>query len=347
MKNRPSDVPYNGVRKDVIDAAQPVLNPTILQHHWQWMRDRYEVHINKDVLGTPAPWTKNPILQQVKFCNLFREDDRQSRWLIENIASQTQHTLMDRCFNIILFRLWNKAESYIKATKGKLLKFPLSQADAVEIAANIAEECVLNPDYAWYSGAYNTAPIRNWMLNMHCGKDSSKTHYPSAPLVFCQTSLTQQFWNIMHISRDQKSVVEALKVFPYVGGNFLTYQLFVDFTYCPDYQFSENEYTVSGPGCIDGINLLFEDRAGMTHDECIFWLRDNFQRIYGPLGYKPEMFCLEPHKQINVMCLENTFCELQKYVRCDAMIAEGKKPRGKSNYDGTGGAKAVDLFNIK
>lgn len=347
MKNKPKDIPYNNVRRDVISAAAPKLDMEILQHHWDWIRDRYEVHVNKDIKKLPAPWTDNPVLQQVKFCNLLRHHDRESRNLIEHIASQTQYSLKDRCFNIILFRLWNKYSSYFKATKGKLIEFPMSEETFVEIQSNIAEVCVETPEYTWYSGAYITAPIRNWLLRVHNDKDSSITHYPSAPLVFCKENLTDEIWAQIEEAEDQRSVVAALSVFPYVGGRFLTYQFFVDFSYCTDFAFSENEYTVSGPGCIDGINLLFIDRDGMTHDECLFWLRDNFFRIYSPLGYDPEtMFSLEPQESINVMCLENTFCELQKYVRCIGHIKEGKKPRGKSSYNGVGVAPMVDLFSI-
>lgn len=339
------DILYCGVRADVIAKANPVLDETIQQHHWDWIRERYKIHVEKDIRRKPAPWTDDPVLQQVKFCNLFREDDKQSRILIENIANRTEYSLMDRCYNIILFRLWNKWESYHKATGGQLLKFPLSEADYATVQANIARHMEEQPDYAWYSAAYNTAPIRNWLLNVHCGGVKTAPVYPVAPLEFCKASLDNVLWSKLQAANRQDQVVATLSEFPYVGGKFLTYQLFVDFTYCPDYQFTENEYTVSGPGCIDGLNLLFTERDGMTHDECLFWLRNNFERLYAPLGYNPSMFKLEPHKEINVMCLENTFCELGKYYKGVVALREGKKPRGKAGYAGQGN-KEVDLFNL-
>lgn len=344
--NTKQDKLYCGVRADVIAKANPVLDTNIMQHHWNWIRERYAIHVNKDILRRPAPWTQDPILQQVKFCNLFREDDRQSRNLIEHIANRTEYSLKDRCFNIILFRLWNKLESFERATGGKLLKFPLSAADYATVQANIARCMEEEPDYAWYSAAYNTAPIRNWLLNVHCGGKKDAPVYPVAPLEFCKACLDDVLWSKLQAATQQDQVVAVLSEFPYVGGKFLTYQLFVDFTYCPDYHFTEHEYTVSGPGCIEGLNLLFVDRDGMTHDEALFWLRNNFQRLYGPLGYDPAtMFKYEPHKHINVMCLENTFCELGKMHRCTQLVKEGKKPRGKASYNGQG-SKTMDLFSI-
>ncbi|AIX13099.1 hypothetical protein NW77_091 [Erwinia phage phiEa2809] len=123
-------------------------------------------------------------------------------------------------------------------------------------------------------------------------------------------------------------------------GPFLAYQIWVDFTYIEEYPFSENHFTISGPGCRAGIDLLFKNKAGMTHDECIFWLRDNQDEVFGTMGYVRELFwhAEEPEDQaMNVMQLENMFCELQKYTRCKQAVAEGKKPRGKVGYDGGSG----------
>ena len=125
-------------------------------------------------------------------------------------------------------------------------------------------------------------------------------------------------------------------------GPFLAYQVWVDFTYNPDYPFSENHFTIAGPGCRAGIDLLFLDKDGMTHEECIFWLRDNQDQVYGQYGYVREQFwsAEAPEDQcMNVMQLENMFCELSKYTRCVEAVMRGEKPRGKVGYDGSGDYK--------
>lgn len=118
-------------------------------------------------------------------------------------------------------------------------------------------------------------------------------------------------------------------------ANFLAYQVWVDLTYIEDYPFSENHFTIAGPGCIKGLDMLFEDRAGMTWEECLFWLRDNQLEVYGKLGYDPEkMFVvLEPFdRTLNVMCLENVFCETLKYIRCVQALEAGERPRTRVKY---------------
>jgi hypothetical protein len=120
-------------------------------------------------------------------------------------------------------------------------------------------------------------------------------------------------------------------------GPFLAYQIWVDFTYMPGYPFSENHFTIAGPGCRAGIDLLFLNKDGMTHEECIFWLRDNQDAVYSQYGYVREQFwsAEEPVDQcMNVMQLENMFCELSKYTRCVEAVGRGEKPRGKVGYNG-------------
>jgi hypothetical protein len=39
-------------------------------------------------MGKPAPWTRDPILRQYRFCNVFREDDKVTRWFRDNIRGK-------------------------------------------------------------------------------------------------------------------------------------------------------------------------------------------------------------------------------------------------------------------
>lgn len=48
-----------------------------------WIREREEIRIQKE-LGLPRPWTTDPILDQYRFCNVYREDDVVTKWIHEN-----------------------------------------------------------------------------------------------------------------------------------------------------------------------------------------------------------------------------------------------------------------------
>jgi hypothetical protein len=45
------------------------------ERFFAYARERYWIKLRRDQ-GLPAPWTTDPILQQYRFCNVFRADDR-------------------------------------------------------------------------------------------------------------------------------------------------------------------------------------------------------------------------------------------------------------------------------
>jgi hypothetical protein len=347
MQNRARDIPYCGVRGDVIKAAKPTLNKEVLANLYTFLKDRYEIHKKKDVQKLPAPWTTNPIFLQVKFTNVRREHDRESLNVIKNIASRTDLSLKDRFFNIILMRFWNKWESFQLATGGELLKFPISDEDYGRCLLNVARA----EDHTWWSGAYYTCPVRSWheRISLKGEVPASEINFSTSPLVFAKEMLTDDLWEKIEAAPDQKAVFDLLTSIPWMG-KFLVYQWYVDFTYCEDYWFSENEFTISGPGCIRGIDLLFADRDGMTHDECLFWMRDNQHEMFDQFCYDPEALFddLSAYdRKVSLMSFENLMCELQKYMKCVEAVKIGKKPRGKSSYDGTGQKSVKKKFGPK
>lgn len=129
---------------------------------------------------------------------------------------------------------------------------------------------------------------------------------------------------------ESESQLEAFNILKSIPGiaNFLGYQIFVDCTYIPEFQFSENEFTIAGPGCKKGLNRLFMSTDGMTSEECVFWLRDNLTIAAPQLDPKTLMTDLpEEERFLSVMSLENCLCEFSKYHR-----AYHKESRPKNKY---------------
>ncbi len=52
-----------------------------------WIKERESIRLKKEA-GKPLPYTSDPILQQFKFCNVRRADDKVSRWLISEWYSK-------------------------------------------------------------------------------------------------------------------------------------------------------------------------------------------------------------------------------------------------------------------
>lgn len=387
MKDKTLDIPYCGVREEKIKFAQPKLNPDMLGYSYEWMRERYQIHIKKDVLGLEAPWTDNKILRVVKFCNVRREHDRQSQHLIRNIVENNNLSLADKMFNCLLFRMFNMWDPIqhvlegpvsindfrninLDRTRERFADFDKKGGVTFTNAFNTGglKQCLAFPELAVTGkpaspskmmvkvyrrgiGVVDVLPykVAKQMVEDHPGEYSIEgwePHMGMRVVRFLKSFVTHNphFFHSLLGFNSPLSVYEELRDKVEGLGPFLAYQVWVDFTYNPDYPFSENHFTIAGPGCRAGIDLLFLDKDGMTHEECIFWLRDNQDDVYGPLGYNREEFwsAEAPEDQcMNVQQLENHFCELSKYTRCVEALQQGKKPRGKVGYNGEGQSKST------
>ncbi|AUV59281.1 hypothetical protein HOS86_gp141 [Klebsiella phage vB_KpnM_KpS110] len=380
MKDKQSDIQYCGVREDKIKSADPVLSPFHRKLSYEWMSERYKIHVRKDVQRLPSPWTENEILRQVKFCNVRREHDRQSQHLIRNIVENNNLSLADKMFNCLLFRMfnmWDPIEHVLEGpvsindfrninldrTRERFADFDKKGGVTFTNAFNTGglKQCLAFPELAVTGkpaspskmmvkvyrrgiGVVDVLPykVAKQMVEDHPGEYSIEgwePHMGMRVVRFLKSFVTHNphFFHSLLGFNSPLSVYEELLNKVEGLGPFLAYQVWVDFTYNPDYPFSENHFTIAGPGCRAGIDLLFLDKDGMTHEECIFWLRDNQDDVYRQYGYERDAFwsAEEPHDRcMNVMQLENMFCELSKYTRCVEAVMRGEKPRGKVGYNG-------------
>lgn len=363
MKTKPRDEEYCGVREHKIESAKPTLDWDSVYHFRTFVIDRYNVHKRKDVKELPAPWTKNPVLKEYKFTNVRREHDRQTRYLLNNITHNPELTLEDKIVNSFLFRAWNNW--YTVRDFG----FPYSAEEIYSsdlkdkirpIYDNLATQ---EPNRLWYNNAYNQGGTKcAWKFaeadlrsvpykfgdEKKMGDDQYPDYEPAIPLRPFHVGVWLGRAHIVDKLLKAKNQQEAFEIIKTVRGfaDFLAYQVFVDLTYIEDFPFSENEFTVAGPGCKRGLDYIFIDKDGMTYEECLFWLRNHigyYDKGYNVIDDKyslfdegPELAKLEeekgyPHREynpnklfndlpafdryLNVMSLENCMCELSKYIR--------------------------------
>ena len=83
MRNKPGDIPYGGLNPTKISLSKPVFNPEVLEIFKYYVAERYRIHIMKDVEGKPFPWTNDMILSMYRFTNVRREQDKNSKYLLD------------------------------------------------------------------------------------------------------------------------------------------------------------------------------------------------------------------------------------------------------------------------
>lgn len=388
MKNREKDVPYCGVRPDVIAKAKPKFNQRNLELHYTWMRERMSIWFKKDVLKLPAPWTDDKVLLNHKFTNVRRELDRQSIYLIKHVCANDAYDLKQKMLLIVMFRMYNLQTFFDFAHDVQPDKnvFNFLSQNHIETIRAKRDEWVEKQtgEVKWFTNAFNTGGSKHTVAFPELESMMSNVDivYPDGRVSQVRATDARDMWKrgelkyvpkgfepdmmmrvVRHIKHIIKTCFEKPEDYPFnrvtalslVPENqmavidaliemkglskFLAYQIFVDFTYCPEYPFSENEVTQSGPGCSAGLDMVFEDFDGMTHEEALFWLRDNAHEVYGQFGYEPkELWYGLPmdEQHFNVMSLENCFCETLKYIRCVEALEKGEKPRTRVKYNGSG-----------
>lgn len=305
MKNKTSDVLYCGVSEDKIKNANPVLNDVNFGLLKNWIVERYKIHLRKDVLKEDFPWTDDVVLLNYRFCNVRREYDRESRWLVENVCENGNLSYEDKLLNCILFRLINKSKSV--EIFGPLC---FSDLDYDLILEKLGKFEMLNSDYVYFSNAFFMSGPKV-VCNKKFGRGGS--------MVLKMIKLVELYFregiiDMVNNCESQLDVYNVLRKFDGFG-EFLAYQIFVDFSYIHEFPFSENEFVVAGPGCKKGLNLIFDDFDGLNFEEALFWIRDNQSVLFGEdFG---ELFSdLEDYdRNLNVMSLENCMCEISKYIR--------------------------------
>lgn len=332
MKNKKKDVPYCGVNELSIIHANPGINEQNFRYFAHFIKERYRIHKRKDVKGLPAPWTKDPILAEYRFTNVRREHDRVSRALIEKVSLNPELSLEDKIVNTFMFRAWNNPETF------EFFDLPDTAHDLYcpefkdWVREGYRNEAHHNPNRKWWSAAYNQGGTKYaWKFPDGDGFSRAPSEKAGAEFADYEPDIPLRVFHIpvwLHrgdivnkilAAKDQKEVSDIIST---VRGfaDFLSYQIFVDLTYIPEFPFSENEFTVAGPGCKKGIDLVFDNKDGMTYEESIFWLRDNLDEIcwsrdisWNPVKLFEDLPLMD--RCMNVMSLENCFCEISKYIR--------------------------------
>lgn len=320
MQNKRADIPYCGVSQQKIREAKPKLNAVAVKHLYDFVTERYKIHIRKDFLKQKAPWTNNPILSQYKFCNIRREHDRQSQYLIKNISTNPCLSLEDKIVNSFYFRAWNNWDT-MKDLGGpwtaKCLYFSQMKEQVRSIYQQLASE---DPDRKWWSSAYNQGGTKQaWRYPDPNEKINKEDDIPLRVFHIGPWLKEHNTVEKLLSASDQKAAFEAIKEIQGFA-DFLAYQIFVDLTYLEEFPFSENEFVVAGPGCKKGLNKLFDDYDGLTHEEALFWLANNIDEIFNevhPPFWAGRLFVDLPQEDrfFSVMCLENCMCEFCKYIR--------------------------------
>jgi len=197
-------------------------------------RERYQIFLRRR-RGEPPPWTDSQTFQRWRFCNVFREHDRTTEWVRENIRDPLwdQQRVVTA---MALARLTNRI-----STMEKLHEAGLFHNWDARRAIEVMDSC-----HSVVTGAYriNTPASR------------SKVH-GVAWIVDGVHEIEAVVWEN---AKNLQSTWQMLQSVPYVGG-FIAYEITSDLRWTSMLKDAPDVLTWAnpGPGAIQGLSILDHD----------------------------------------------------------------------------------------
>jgi hypothetical protein len=271
--------------------------PEELERYRYWQVEREKIRLLKEG-GAEPPWTDDPILQNFKFCQVFREDDRTTRWFAKHIREPLSNspnvlmaTVIFRWFNLIetgrtliehdLLLNWDRKKAIEEITKqpkwitgAYIIKTPNSMDKVTGVA-----ECI---SHMWQDRNYLIDTLgEDWM-----NKESS----------------LEKTWTM-------------LRDYPYMGP-FMAYEVVTDLRWTHFLEHAEDRLTWAnaGPGAMRGLNRLTGRDLGFSrrsHD----WNKE-MNDLYEIMTEKePRIWFNRKDLPYEMREIEGGLCEFDKYSR--------------------------------
>lgn len=271
----------------------------MVERFFAYARARQDIKAFREA-GFPAPWTLDPILKEYRFCNVYREDDKVTRWFRTNIRDPLRDD-PSVLFATVVFRWFNRIE-----TAERLLN-----ADGISRLGVFTEN---KPD-AVRAVLTGISPITTAAYIIKTPNGMKKLE----GLLWC----FEQFWNSRErflienkdeIPQTLEGTHARLMRCPFLGG-FMAYEIVTDLRHT---HYLENTPDImtwanAGPGAVRGLNRIFgrEVDKGLPQPQACIEMRALLELApsYGWHDWE-------------LREVEHTLCEMDKYER--ARTSQGR-----------------------
>lgn len=289
---------------------------SLYDFYWKFACERQNIFYARNVLCSEAPWTVNDILNDYKFTNAYRINDRVSQFLISHIIynqeiSKTSYTEEDVIFRILLFKLFNKISTWkkLEARIGNIFLYKNIFKDIFLTLSDMTseKEKIYSGAYIMPSGVSIYGSHKKYINHLKLLKYMFKDHI-SDKIVSC---------------RSFKDLFMLLIGYPMIGG-FLGYQFATDINYSEVVNFDEMEFVFPGPGAVSGIQKCFPNVPPEYYEKIIRWMTENQDSEFQRIGLNFRKLRGRPLQLIDC---QNLFCEFDKYARL--AFPQVKSPSGR------------------
>jgi hypothetical protein len=280
--------------------------------YWRFAAERHAIYL-KRLRGEPPPWTDDSILQKFKFTCVFRACDRTSQYLIKDVIYNPVYPTepQEYVFRTLLFKLFNKIEAWEVLTAA--FGVPTWEEFDFEAYRKVMGA-------AWKEGKgtniWNMAYVQN--QNVHTEFRWKYERY----LALLREMMDDGVTDKLQHAQTYEQAFNVLKKYPLHKEGFISMQHLTDINYSPVINFSENDWCVPGPGCLNGMQKCFspptispylpnpppELQAQAIINQLVIDQEEHFKVN----GYQPVTLF---GRKLHAIDIQNVFCETDKYAR--------------------------------
>ena len=259
-----------------------------------WINQRHAIYCRKKE-GLPWPWTEDKILQKYKFTNVFRELDKTTVWMRENLTNPNAHQSYPlMIYNCAVFRMFGTMEMCEAIGGWQDIYNPRH-------LKRIARERLDNKQKV-FTGAY---------IITNQGKKDPKENIVVDEFLFAIWDYRQLLSDIASRGSLQQMHQNLGKLQGWGGGGFMAYELVSDLRHTPVLRDATdiNTWANAGPGAKRGLNRVFgrplkfaSSKHGWNEEMKKLLLKVNALKH----SYAPTLEMRE---------IEHSLCEFDKYER--------------------------------
>lgn len=286
--------------RSTVKKKEPTPRWAAYDLYWTFAARRQQV-FEARLAGKAPPWTDDRILQEFKFCNVFRASDRVSQYMIQKVIhQQADGTPEERLFRIVAFRTFSEMGTW-DAVTARLGRSP-SLADLSSGKFEQALDATKAALGGLYTGAFILCATKAY------GFDQKHRNHVA---LFQHMFLKEKLGLKLLRAKSLAAVVRLLEEFP-LTGPFMSYQTAIDLNYSELIDFDEDDYTQAGPGALRGIKKAFVDTGDYEPAEVISWMVERQDEEFRRLGLPFDGLW---GRKLHAIDCQGLFCELDKYCR--------------------------------
>ena len=271
---------------------------------------RQLVWYKRFVLKEKPPWTLDEILAKFKFCNVYRELDKCTLYILNKLKSIDDRRKI--FFNVVFFRFFNRTNLYEDLGIKPFLTLDLGLKNKIIYGFKEKEEKGLS--------VFNNAYI------ISSNKKGEKKYKTVINIIEKLSGNVESLIAEIDKSKTPDESFEVIKKIPLVGS-FLANEIWTDLTYFRFFKqgWTDNDFVSIGPGSKWGLELVYgrklKRKDEMQKLRCLYNLQnDVLLNVNKSLGEKDSWgrifyggaFSNIPY--LSITNIEGSLCEFRKYL---------------------------------